>query len=68
MSNAEKDYQDRVRAEREELDHKREKLAQFFATEKYQDIEQAERFRLQRQYTAMTMYSTILTERIEAFE
>ena len=64
----EREYQSRVRAEREDLDHKREKLADFMGSEKFQHIADAERLRLSRQYTAMTTYSAILSERIEAFE
>ena len=64
----EREHQSRVRAERDELDRKREKLAAFLGTEKFYYLDPAEKMRLERQYTAMTMYSTILSERIEAFE
>lgn len=61
-------YQKRVVAEKAELDAKRKKLAAFLDGEIYEtEISALELWRLNRQFNAMTLYSDILGERIDAF-
>ena len=60
-------HQERVVAEKEELDAKRERLRAFFGTDLYREIDPTEQSRLNRQLEAMTLYSNILAERIAAF-
>lgn len=61
-------YQQRVFAERAELDEKLAKLRTFFGTEAFLGLEGAEQARLQRQANAMSMYADVLGERIAAFK
>lgn len=61
-------YQQRVCEEREALDRKRKKLSMFFGTDAYHRLPDEERTRMRRQAEAMTSYSDILKERIDAFQ
>ena len=60
-------HQERVVAEKTELDDKREKLLRFFMGDIYKTLPADEQDRLSRQETAMKWYSDILSERIAAF-
>jgi hypothetical protein len=60
-------HQERVVAEKKELDEKREKLGAFIEGKIFQTLPPEERNRLEQQAIAMTTYSTILGERIAAF-
>ena len=60
-------HQQRVVAEKAELDKKREALRDFLDTDRSMGIDPVERARLARQLTAMAYYADILNERIEAF-
>jgi len=60
-------HQERVIAEKKELDDKREKLGAFIEGTIYSGLPEAERNRLTQQAIAMKAYSTILGERIAAF-
>jgi hypothetical protein len=60
-------HQERVIAEKDDLDAKRDRLRAFFGTDLYREIDKAEQSRLNRQLEAMTLYSNILEERITAF-
>lgn len=61
-------FQQRVVDEKTELDEKREKLGAFIKGDFYQTLPNAERNRLTQQAIAMAHYSTILGERIAAFD
>lgn len=60
-------HQERVLEEKNELDIKREKLRDFFGTDKFKSLDVRERDRMTRQYNHMTDYSKVLQERITAF-
>jgi hypothetical protein len=60
-------HQQRVFAEKEELDDKLTKLKAFFGTEIFAGLDDAEMDRLQRQADHMGAYSDVLGERIAAF-
>ena len=60
-------HQQRVVAEKAELDERLNKLQAFTKTPNYGQISQAERNRLAVQETHMTAYSNVLGERIAAF-
>ena len=60
-------HQLRVIEERQALDEKRQKLASFIGGELYRNLPKMEQSRLNRQLEAMTLYSSILIERIAAF-
>jgi hypothetical protein len=60
-------FQERVVAEKKELDEKHAKLVAFFSTEVFAELPDAEIDRLQRQSDVMAEYSAILGERIAAF-
>lgn len=60
-------HQERVVAEKTELDDKREKLLRFFMGDIYKKLPVDEQDRLSKQETAMKVYSDILGERIAAF-
>lgn len=60
-------HQERVVAEKRDLDDKREKLGAFIEGAIYQGLPEAERNRLTQQAIAMATYSTILGERIASF-
>jgi hypothetical protein len=60
-------HQDRVRAEKSELDEKIAKLDVFFTGTVYAGLDTAEQGRLNAQRHAMSAYSAMLEERIAAF-
>ena len=62
-------YQERVIAERAELDEKLSKLEWFIfrQPEKWFNVPEDERLRMVKQYTHMMDYARILAERIAAF-
>lgn len=60
-------HQQRVVAERAELDERLEKLVKFFATDTFASLDREEQNRLTFQAATMTDYSSVLKERIEAF-
>lgn len=57
-------HQQRVVAEKNDLDSKREKLTAFIGGDIYRKLGDVEQSRLNRQLEAMTLYSNILGERI----
>ena len=61
-------HQQRVVNEKVELDIKRIALNEFSNSEIYKSLNDDEQDRLNRQYAAMSVYSVILTERIDAFK
>lgn len=62
-------HQQRVVAEKAELDDNRMKLNTFMDGEKFHVVcDEAERIRMIDQYNAMTTYSKVLGERIAAFK
>lgn len=68
MNNTES-HQDRVRAEKSELDGRLAKLDSFILDNPaYRDLPEAEQQRLNKQSLVMAQYSNILDERIAAFE
>lgn len=60
-------HQQRVVTEKAELDDKIGKLSRFIETDVYRSLDGFEQSRLKRQIEAMTLYSSILGERITAF-
>lgn len=60
-------HQQRVVDELADLQEKLDKLIAFEKTEKFQELELADRQRLLRQRDIMTAYANILGERIHAF-
>lgn len=60
-------HQQRVVDEKNELDEKATKLADFFTSDLYSSIGDAEKARLEAQYKVMQEYSHILGARIAAF-
>jgi len=60
-------HQERVVAEKADLDVKREKLSAFFNTPMFSGLPVAEQNRLKLQAQHMYMYSEVLAERVEAF-
>ena len=62
-----KKHQERVVAEKEELDGKIERLRAFIAGETFGGQSATERRRLRRQEAIMGLYSDVLDERIIAF-
>lgn len=64
-----KSYQERVVIEKEELDGNRQRLTTFIGgSDDYRALSAIEKSRLHRQLEAMTLYSNVLSERIEAFK
>ena len=61
------EYQQRVVVEKDDLDMKIGKLAEFLAKDAFSSLKAAEQTRMQRQLEKMRDYSTILGERIAAF-
>ena len=61
------EFQERVIAEKDELDQKRKKLSDFISGSVFQALPEEEKQRLQRQASIMFDYSTVLGERISAF-
>ena len=60
-------HQERVVAEKADLDAKRTALNAFFGSQLFAGLDFAEQDRLRRQHAVMSEYSEILGERIEAF-
>lgn len=60
-------YQQRVLDEHKELRIRLKKLADFFLTDTFANLPEAERSRLKDQELHMEIYATILEERIDAF-
>lgn len=60
-------HQERVVAEKSELDEKVEKLGSFVHGSVYASLAEPERKRLMRQLCLMRDYSTVLGDRIAAF-
>lgn len=60
-------HQQRVVAEKLDLDEKRDRLAAFQASLLFSSLAREEQERLTRQAHIMTMYSNVLGERIAAF-
>jgi hypothetical protein len=60
-------HQERVVAEKADLDEKREKLITFIGTNLYQTLPEDERHRLSEQCHFMNGYSKVLGDRITAF-
>lgn len=58
-------YISRVVAEKTDLDEKRVKLAQFLASEIFDNLPETEKALLYRQHDTMRTYSSILRERIQ---
>ena len=61
------EFQERVVKEKAELDEKLAKLRLFFTSEIFYTLSDEEQERLNRQENAMTEYSEVLGERINAF-
>lgn len=62
------DYKQRVKNEKAELDERKSKLDAFLGSEFIENVATDEQERLKRQLVVMEEYSSILQERIEAFE
>lgn len=60
-------YQERVLAEKADLDEKRHKLEAFMKTETFTGLPEADRDLLQQQAAAMDLYASILDKRIQLF-
>lgn len=60
-------HQKRVVDEKRELDERKQKLAAFFETPTFAQLDDSEQGRLHAQHDAMVDYSRILGDRIEAF-
>lgn len=63
-----RDYQDRVIAEKRELDAKHAKLAVFIGEDIYPTLDETERDLLIEQLDLMKQYSAVLGERIARFD
>ena len=61
-------HQQRVVDEKRDLDEKIEKLNAFFRTSTFHGLDGAEQGRLSRQAGIMMQYSSMLAERIAAFQ
>ena len=61
-------YQERVVAEKQELDERIAKLDAFGRTDVWKELPVAEQGRMNRQFAAMEDYSKALGERIAAFQ
>lgn len=61
-------FQQRVIEEKKELDQKLLRLRKFFEGQNFQSVDPNEQARMLRQEVIMTDYSSILEERINAFE
>ncbi len=62
-----KTYQERVVAEKREIDERGDKLEQFILSERFGTLPAAEQERMKRQLEIMGEYSEVLGERIAAF-
>lgn len=60
-------YQERVVAEKRELDERGDKLDQFILSDRFGTLPAAEQERMKRQLEIMGKYSEVLGERIAAF-
>ncbi len=60
-------HQQRVLAEKVELDTRREKLIAFFSTPVFHALPESEQILMERQAVAMRTYSEILAQRVETF-
>lgn len=60
-------HQERVIAEKKELDERGDKLDQFILSDKFGTLPAAEQERMKRQLEIMAKYSEVLGERIAAF-
>jgi hypothetical protein len=60
-------HQERVIAEKKELDERGNKLDQFILSDKFGTLPPAEQERMKRQLEIMGKYSEVLGERIAAF-
>lgn len=60
-------YQERVVAEKRELDERGDKLDQFILSDRFGTLPTAEQERMKRQLEIMGKYSEVLGERIAAF-
>lgn len=61
------EYQQRVMAEKEELDAKKNKLGEFMESDTFKQLEGVDQGHLHSQYIAMTQYSVLLGQRISRF-
>ena len=61
-------HEDRVVAEKTQLDDRLERLTKFLVTEIYAELPSEEQVRLKRQKFCMEQYSETLGERIAAFK
>lgn len=62
-----KPYQERVIAEKRELDERGDKLEQFILSDRFSALPAPEQERMKRQLEIMGEYSEVLGERIAAF-
>lgn len=60
-------HQERVIAEKKELDERGDKLEQFILSDKFNSLPKAEQERMHWQLDVMGQYSEVLGERIAAF-
>lgn len=60
-------HQQRVIAERDQLNTRLTSLRAFIASDTFRQVDKAERMRLLRQEQVMTEFAQVLTERIDAF-
>ena len=60
-------HQERVVAEKADLDYKRARLTSFIEGNTYRALDESEQSRLNKQLEVMRLYSNILGERITAF-
>lgn len=63
-----KPYQERVVAEKKDLEEKIDKLHTFISSDEWKDVDLREKDRLLRQVHHMTKYASVLGERIAAFK
>jgi len=62
------DFHERLIEEKKQLDERLDRLCNFFGTERYADLGEAERSRLRAQSYFMVGYSSMLGERLAALE
>lgn len=62
------EYQERVVKEKADLDEKRTNLLNFFNTDTFRNLDQAEKDRMRVQHSIMGVYSEVLHQRIAAFK
>ncbi len=61
-------YQERVIAEKKDLDEKANKLYKFLLADSFDELDEIDKDLLSDQYDAMTEYRIILGKRIERFK